>query len=73
MRRGTIGVGVRLLLAAVGSLTPAVGFGDKPTQAELASPGRCRDKRQGKEEDVYIGIGTVLAIIVIILLLIWIF
>ena len=36
-------------------------------------PGRCRDKRQVKEEDVYIGIGTVLAIIVIILLLIWIF
>ena len=70
---GTIGVGVRLPLAALGSLTPSVGLGDKPTQAELACPGQCRDKRPGKEEDVYIGIGTVLAIILIILLLIWIF
>jgi hypothetical protein len=59
-------------LATVGSLTPSVGLAITD-QAELASPGRCRDKQPGKEEDVYIGIGTVLAIIVIILLLIWIF
>jgi hypothetical protein len=31
------------------------------------------DKQQRKGEDVYIGIGTVLAIVVIIVLLIWIF
>ena len=44
---------------------------NRPSRARL--PRRCRDKQQGKEEDVYIGIGTVLAIIVIILLVIWIF
>ena len=56
----------------MGRLTPSVGL--VITDAGRARlPGRCRDKQAGKEEGVYIGIGTVLAIIVIILLLIWIF
>lgn len=44
-------------------------------QRRPSSPprGRCWDKQRGKGEEVYIGIGTVLAIVVIILLLIWIF
>jgi hypothetical protein len=46
--------------------------GDYRHRAPLALPRRCRAIKLGRR-DVYIGIGTVLAIIVIILLLIWIF
>ena len=42
--------GVRLPLAALGSLTLSAGFGDKPVQAELASQGGAgiSDKGRGK-------------------------
>ena len=70
---GTIGVGVRLPLSGSGELVAVRRVRRHLAQAELASPRRCRDKQQGKGEDVYIGIGTVLAIVLIIVLLIWIF
>jgi hypothetical protein len=77
-RRFTTGRGGNHLASASGfsggsgELVAVRVTGDYRHRAPLALPRRCRAIKQGGR-DVYIGIGTVLAVIVIILLLIWIF
>ena len=64
--------GVSLLaLRPRGELASDCCEGRQPTQAALAYTASSTQSEEGR--NVYIGVGTVLAIILIILLLIWIF
>ena len=74
MRRGNEWRRRQAPLSGSGSLTcQSGGLVDKNRRIPSSPPQAVPGQATRKGGDVYIGIGTVLAIIVIILLLIWIF